>query len=185
MHTHTDSKSAFSIYIVCIWYILLLYLIMHLIWHVHRFVFRVSWHSSPSSTAVSWHRGQRARRKWWSWFWYSQYSKFLSTFKDSSNSEKPNGPARRDTVNPVQSQVFPLLNDCIIRLRGGKRKYRTIGGGSPLTGNVNMLIPRSTRSPLYQMEPHWSVQICLLLVPNAGKAGWHRESVTHGNESSW
>jgi hypothetical protein len=77
---------------------------------------------------------------------------FLSTFKDSSNSEKPNGPARRDTVNLVQSQVFPLLKDCIIRLRGGKRKYRTIGGGSPLTGNVNMLIPRSTRSPLYQME---------------------------------
>ena len=32
---------------------------MHLIWHVHRFVFRVSWHSSPSSAAVSWHRWQR------------------------------------------------------------------------------------------------------------------------------
>ncbi len=44
MHTHTNSKSAFSIYIVYILYIQLLYLNMHLIWHVPRFVFRVSWH---------------------------------------------------------------------------------------------------------------------------------------------
>ena len=48
---------------------------MHLIWHVHRFVFRVLWHSSPSRAAVSWHRGQRARPKWWSWSWYSQIRK--------------------------------------------------------------------------------------------------------------
>ncbi len=61
MHTHTNSKSAFSIYIVYILYIQLLYLNMHLIWHIPRFVFRVSWHSSPSSAGVSWHRGQRAR----------------------------------------------------------------------------------------------------------------------------
>ncbi len=74
MHTHTNYKSAFSIYMVYIWYIHLLYLNMHLIWHVYRFVFRVSRHSSPSRAAVSWHRGQRARRKWWSWFWYSWYT---------------------------------------------------------------------------------------------------------------
>jgi hypothetical protein len=59
MHTHTNYKSAFSIYMVYTLYIQSLYLNMHLIWHVHRFVFRVSWHSSPSRAAVSWHRGQR------------------------------------------------------------------------------------------------------------------------------
>ena len=57
--THPISKSAFSIYMVYTLYIQLLYLNMHLIWHVYRFVFRVSWHSSPSRAAVSWHRGQR------------------------------------------------------------------------------------------------------------------------------
>ncbi len=61
MHTHTNSKSAFSIYIVYTLHIQLLYLNMHLIWHVPRFVFRVSLHSSPSRATVSWHRGQRAR----------------------------------------------------------------------------------------------------------------------------
>ncbi len=36
-HTHTNSKSAFSIYIICTLYIQLLYLNMHLIWHVPLF----------------------------------------------------------------------------------------------------------------------------------------------------
>ncbi len=47
MQTHTNSKSAFSTYIAYTWYIQSLYLIMHFIWHVHRFVLRVSLHSMP------------------------------------------------------------------------------------------------------------------------------------------
>ena len=73
---------------------------------------------------------------------------FASNIKDFLRFEKPECSVSRDDY-PHAS--FQIKND-IIRLRGGKRKYRTIGGGPPLKGNVNMLIPRSTRSPLYRME---------------------------------
>ena len=88
MDTHQKEVSShhvlscyISIYHVYILYMLDIYLYIELIQHV-SIVFRFSWHSSATSTAHSWLRGQRARRSWWSWFWYPRYTSSVGKIHD-------------------------------------------------------------------------------------------------------